>query len=251
MRPQPPLLAPGAGHRHAGRVRARKLLASAQTPTGATVTLFREPEGFTVRIGNDVLMNSRTHGSEQEMVRVAAAALAGRKQPRVLVGGLGMGFTLRAVLDVLGPDAEVVVAELLPCVVEWNRGVLASLSRAALEDGRVTVAVADVVDVLAAHAAEFDVILLDTDNGPEAFSSPRNALLYAPEGLATTRAALRPGGVLVVWSAFASRAFEKAMRQAGFAVRTHVVRARTDAGKGARHTLFVGRAGRQASTSRA
>jgi len=223
------------------RVRARQLLASAATPEGATVSLFREAEGFTVRVGSDVLMDSRVHGSEQAMAHVAAAAIANQREPRVLIGGLGMGFTLRAVLDVLGPDGEVVVAEILPCVVEWNRDMLASLSGSALEDPRVRVEVIDVVDLLATQAAAFDAILLDVDNGPEAFSAPRNARLYAPAGLAMTRAALRPGGVLVVWSAFTSRAFQRAMAHAGFAVETHSVRARSNVRKGAHHTLFVGR----------
>ncbi|MBI5506439.1 MAG: hypothetical protein HY899_16735 [Deltaproteobacteria bacterium] len=222
-------------------MRARELLASAVTADGATLALFRESEGFVVRLGNQVLMGSRSRGSEQAMAQVAAAALAGRRRPRVLVGGLGMGFTLRSVLDAFAADAEIAVVEMMPCVVEWNRGVLAPLSGDALADPRVRLETADVGDYLAAAAANFDAILLDVDNGPEAFSAPGNARLYAPAGLATVRAALRPGGVAVVWSAFASGAFEKALARAGFAVETLHVRARGRTRKGSHHTLFVGR----------
>jgi len=178
------------------------------------------------------------------MAEVAAAALVGRPQPRVLVGGLGMGFTLRSVLDALGDDAQVVVAELLPCVVEWNRGVLAPLSQAALDDPRVRLETVDIADYLALHKSSFDAVLLDVDNGPEAFSAPGNARLYTPAGLAILRAALRPGGVLVVWSAFASNAFVKALARAGFnGAQMLTVRARSNTRKGSRHTLFVARSG--------
>lgn len=222
-------------------VRARELLASAITPDGATMTLFREADGFVVRLGNHVLMASRSRGSEQAMARAAAAVLSGRARPRVLVGGLGMGFTLRAVLDEVGTGAEVVVIELMGCVVEWNRSVLAPLSDAALNDPRVRLEIADVGDCLASASAAFDAVLLDVDNGPDAFSAPANARLYTPAGLAMMHRALRPGGVLVVWSAFASSRFEKAMARAGFAVETLSLRARGETRKGSHHTLFVGR----------
>lgn len=222
-------------------MRARELLASSVTADGATLSLFRESDGFVVRLGNQVLMGSRSRGSEQAMAQVAAVALAGRRRPRVLVGGLGMGFTLRSVLDAFAADAEIVVVELMPCVVEWNRGVLAPLSQAALEDPRVSLETADVGEYLASAAVPFDAILLDVDNGPEAFSAPGNARLYGQAGLATARAALRPGGVAVVWSAFPSSAFEKALARAGFTVETLHVRARGKTRKGSHHTLFIGR----------
>jgi len=223
-------------------VRARELLASALTADGADITLFREADGFVVRLGNQVLMASRAHGSEQAMADAATAALAGRRNARLMVGGLGMGFTLRAVLDAAGDDAEVVIVELLPCVVEWNRGVLAPLSATALEDPRVRLVTMDVAEYLASPRELFDAVLLDVDNGPEAFSAPGNARLYTLDRLRMIHAALRPGGLLVVWSAFASRAFEKTLARAGFTVETLRVRARGNTRKGSRHTLFVARA---------
>lgn len=223
-------------------MRARELLASALTADGADITLFREADGFVVRLGNQVLMASRAHGSEQAMADAATAALAGRRNARLMVGGLGMGFTLRAVLDAAGDDAEVVIVELLPCVVEWNRGVLAPLSATALEDPRVRLVTMDVAEYLASPRELFDAVLLDVDNGPEAFSAPGNARLYTLDGLRMIHAALRPGGLLVVWSAFASRAFEKTLARAGFTVETLRVRARGNTRKGSRHTLFVARA---------
>ncbi|MFN2425279.1 MAG: hypothetical protein ABR587_02390, partial [Candidatus Binatia bacterium] len=192
-------------------MRPRELLGSGTTAEGAPITLHAEAGGYVVRIGNEVLMSSRSHGSEQAMAAASLDPALRSPRPRVLIGGLGMGFTLRATLDVLPKKAEVVVAEIFPCVVEWNRGVLAPLSADALSDARVRLEVADVRRVVASPREGFDAILLDVDNGPDAFTTTGNAALYAPAGLAALRAALRPGGVLAVWSVSPSRAFEKAL----------------------------------------
>ena len=159
----------------------------------------------------------------------------------MLVGGLGMGFTLRATLDLLPPDATVVVAELVPAVVEWNRGPLGPLAGHPLKDPRVRVEVGDVGGDASRRARErFDAILLDVDNGPAAFTAAHNAGLYDNAGVAAARAALRSGGVLAVWSAWEDRKFEQRLRYAGFTVEVERVRARLKKG-GPRHTIFLGR----------
>lgn len=215
-------------------------LDSAPLPDGSgEMRLFRRGEEFSVRLGIGVeLMNSRQHGSEEALARLGCAGLAGRA--RVLVGGLGLGFTLRATLDALGPDAEVVVAELVPALVGWARGPLAPVFGAVLDDARVEVRIGDVGALLRASPAGFDSILLDVDNGPEALTVPGNDSLYGPAGLGTARAALRPGGTLAVWSAAPDAAFGRRLSQAGFTVAEHRERARGARG-GARHVIWLAR----------
>jgi len=150
-----------------------------------------------------------------------------------------MGFTLRATLDTLPPSATVIVAELLPAVVDWNRGVLGPLAGEPLRDRRVSVALGDVSETLRAHRHAFDVVLLDVDNGPAAFTSPANGALYGDRGLALIRRALKPGGVLAVWSAWEDRKFEQRLRYGRFRVKVERVRARLKRG-GPRHTIFLG-----------
>jgi spermidine synthase len=183
------------------------------------------------------LMSSRMHGSEQ-----ALAALAFRRMRApgacVLVGGLGMGFTLRAALDLLPGDATVVVAELVPALVEWNRGPLGSLAGNPLRDTRVRVEIGDVADTLQSNPGRFDAVLLDVDNGPDAFTATTNARLYNDHGLAAARAALKPDGVLAVWSAWEDRKFEQRLRYAGFTVHVERVRGRLKKG-GPKHTIFI------------
>jgi len=162
------------------------------------------------------------------------------EQPCVLVGGLGMGFTLRATLDLLPRDATVVVAELVPAVVEWNRGPLGPLAGHPLKDKRVHVDAGDVAGTLSLSRGRFDVVLLDVDNGPAAFTTAGNARLYDDRGLAAARAALKTGGVLAVWSAREDRKFEQRLRYRGFAVEVERVRGRLKKG-GPRHTIFLGR----------
>lgn len=192
-----------------------------------------------IRVGAIPLMSSAVHGSEEAMVAFGCARLKDEVSPRVLIGGLGMGFTLRATLDALGPRASVVVAELLPPLVEWNRGPLAELSKHALDDRRVSVELDDVRRVITRAPNAYDAILLDVDNGPEALTVASNAGLYSATGLASIRAALRPSAKAVFWSAFAAPAFESRLRSAGFDVRAEPVSARGAVKKGSKHWLYV------------
>ena len=216
------------------------LLGEARTPDGETLTLMRQDDEVVILASGKPLMSSRMHGSEEALASLGCRHLARAEAPVVLVGGLGMGFTLRSALDLLPPSATVVVAELLPAVVEWNRGPIAELAGYPLQDRRVQVAANDVLVTLRGGARRFDAVLLDVDNGPDAFTTSRNAALYRDEGLATIRSALAPAGVLAVWSAREDRKFEQRLRYHGFAVEVHHVRGRLKKG-GPRHTIFVGR----------
>lgn len=224
-------------------MRQREVLARSSTPQGEPLTLTHEHGDHVVRVRNEILMSSRMSGSEQAMAQLALDCGVSPSAARVMVGGLGIGFTLRAVLDVFDADAQVEVVELLGDVVQWNRELLGHYANHPLDDPRVHTHVADLLTYLADAQAGFDAILLDIDNGPEAFTVASNDRLYAPTGLALVYAALRPGGVLVVWSAFRSRRFEQALRRCGFEARSVTTRARAQAGKaggkGARHTLFA------------
>lgn len=217
-----------------------ELLGEARTPEGTHMTLTRRGSEYMILADGKDLMSSRMKGSEEELARLGCALARKVESPCVLVGGLGMGFTLRATLDVLPAEASVVVAELMPSVVEWNRGPLGPLARHPLSDRRTKLEVGDVGVLLRAARERFDAILLDVDNGPVAFSQESNAGLYDNAGLLMIRAALRPGGVLAVWSAWDDRKFEHRLRHHGFAVETVHVRARLQKG-GPRHTIFVGR----------
>jgi spermidine synthase len=220
-------------------VKPLELLGEAQTPDGTTIRLTRRDREYIILAGGRPLMSNRMHGSEQALATFGCRDVPPR-EPRVLVGGLGMGFTLRATLDLLPADALVVVAELVPALVEWNRGPLGPLAAHPLKDRRVRVEAGDVLDTLRASAGAFDAILLDVDNGPAAFTATANASLYGDAGLATARDALRPGGALAVWSAWEDRKFEQRLRHAGFRVTVERVRARLKQG-GPRHTIFIGR----------
>jgi spermidine synthase len=208
------------------------------------MVLYQRDTEFVIRVGAVALMSSAAHGSEEALAELACARVAERDGARVLVGGLGMGFTLAAALARLGPSARVEVAELVPAVVVWNRGPLAHLAGRPLEDARVSVVEGDVADRVRGARAAFDAILLDVDNGPDAFTVEANRWLYSAAGLAALYAALRPGGVLGVWSVAPDHEFTRRLGQAGFAVEEHVVRARR--GKGGRHVLWLAerRAGR-------
>ena len=207
--------------------------------TNVELQLYQSGDLFSIKIpGRGDLMNSRTHGSEKALAELACAKIAGVKKPRVLIGGLGMGFTLAAALQTVGPDAEVVVAELVPEVVEWNRTLIGAPSGHPLADPRSRVYVGDVADLIRQSAGGFDAVLMDVDNGPEALVRRENDWLYSGDGLRATRAALRPRGVLAVWSASPDRAFSKRLQHAGFDVNEHVVRPHR-AGKGPRHTIWI------------
>lgn len=217
-----------------------ELLGETRTPDDETLTLMRQDREFVILANGKPLMSSRMHGSEEALASFGCAHLAEAAHPRVLVGGLGMGFTLAATLAGLAESATVVVAELVAGVVEWNNGPLGEFAGRPLEDRRVEVVVGDVLDVLRSRAAGFDAVLLDVDNGPDAFTSARNSGLYGDRGLATIRAALRPDGVMAVWSAWEDRKFEQRLRAGGFDVDVQRVRARLKRG-GPWHTIFLGR----------
>lgn len=216
-----------------------KELDRAKTPDNLDLRLMRRGTEFSIMLGGNGLMNSRLFGSEEHLAEFAAAALKGRRKAEVLIGGLGMGFTLRAALAAFAPDARITVAELMPAVVTWARGPLADLFEGALDDPRVDVHQGDVAKLIAASPGRYDAILLDVDNGPEALTQADNDTLYGAKGLAEQRRALRPGGVLAVWSAHPDPGFARRLAQAGFKIEEHRVRARKN-GKGARHLIWTG-----------
>jgi spermidine synthase len=215
-----------------------ELLGETRTPDGTDMKLTRRGNEYIILANGKSLMSSRMHGSEEALAQFACRRARTLEQPRVLVGGLGMGFTLRATLDLLPRDAEVVVAELTSMVVEWNRGPLGPLAGHPLKDKRVRVDVSDVAVTLRSCSRRFDAVLLDVDNGPTAFTSSDNARLYDNQGLASARAALKSGGVLAVWSARDDRKFEQRLRYCGFTVDVQRVRGRLKKG-GPRHTIFL------------
>jgi spermidine synthase len=210
----------------------------AVTPDGAELVLRGRGAEFEVRVDGRELMSTRAHGSEEQLARLACHRAMDVPSPRVLVGGLGLGYTLRATLDLLPADARVVVAELVDAVVVWNRDVVGHVADHPLDDGRAEVHVGDVADLLRACVPGFDVIMLDVDNGPDDLSCPANAGLYTVDGLRMVKRALREGGVLAVWSSGPSREFEQRLGDAGFAARTVGVPARGDPGDPS-HAIFL------------
>lgn len=217
-----------------------ELLGQTLSPDGTVMKLIRRSHEYIMLADGAILMSSRMHTSENELATLACQRARTLEKPSVLVGGLGMGFTLRATLDVLAPKASVIVAELVPAVVEWNRGPLGPLAGHPLKDKRVTVEIGDVAATLSSCPGQFDAVLLDVDNGPIAFTTSKNAGLYNNRGIAAAHAALKMDGVLGVWAAQDDREFEQRLRQGRFAVR--VQRARGGLKKsGPRHTLFLSR----------
>jgi len=221
-------------------VKAWELLGRTQGPDGSEMALTFRGGEYVILAGGRSLMSSRMHGSEEALATLTCRDVRTLDQPSVLVGGLGMGFTLRATLDLLPPHASVVVAELVPAVVEWNRGPLGPLAGHPLKDPRVAIEIGDVAVTLRSSPGRFDAVLLDVDNGPAAFTAEQNRGLYDDRGLAAARAALKAGGVLAVWSAWEDRKFEQRLRYAGFTVEVQRVRGRLRKG-GPRHTIFLGR----------
>lgn len=215
-------------------MRPLETVAVARAPDGCELVLARRGEEWLVRVDGKILMSSRLHGSEQALARESLARLPAPAD--VLVGGLGLGYTLRALLDRVSERCQVTVAELVPELVDWNREQLASLHAHALDDPRCRVVVGDVRELLRRSRAAFDLILLDVDNGPVAVAHSGNQELYSPSGLAHCRTALRPGGMLAIWSAGPSPSFEQRLEAAGFEHERLEVPAR-DAGR-ARHVLF-------------
>jgi spermidine synthase len=219
----------------------RVLLGTAEVPGGPPLKLFQRGGDFTIALERNDLMSSRMSGSEAALGTLTCERLAPGPAPRLLVGGYGMGFTLRAVLQAVGPAASVVVAELVPTIIDWARGPMQALTAGCLDDPRVTVRLVDVGALIGAAAREYDAILLDVDNGPDGLTRPGNDGLYGAAGLARARGALRPGGILAVWSAAPDPAFARRLAQAGFAVDEVRVRAR-DNGKGPIHVIWFARA---------
>jgi spermidine synthase len=215
------------------------VLARTRTSNGTELTLTHHPSEFAILADGQSLMTSRMHASEDALAILGCRYARALECPSVLVGGLGMGFTLRAALDVLPHAARVVVAELVPTVVEWNRGPLAALANHPLDDPRVTVESGDVAEVLRSSPGCFDAVLLDVDNGPDAMTAPTNAGLYDARGIGIVREALREGGMLAVWSARDDRQFARRLRAAGFTVQREHPAARPNK-RGARHTILLG-----------
>ena len=195
-----------------------EVLGATSAPDGTDIRLMRRDDEYVILANGRPLMSSRLHGSEEALATLGCAAARRLARPRVLVGGLGMGFTLRAVLDALPSAASVVVAELVPAVILWNRESLAALAEYPLRDPRVRIEVADVGFTLRGNRGRFDAILLDVDNGPAAFTVGVNAGLYDNSGVAAAFAALSPKGTLAVWSAWEDRKFEQRLRFHGFSV---------------------------------
>lgn len=221
-------------------MKPERLIDSTATPDGGELFLYERDGVFTLRIGGIELMTSRAHASEEELAWKAIRLVRRTRRPRVLVGGLGMGFTLRAALDASPRPAEVVVAELLPAVVRWNRDHLGGLAGNPMDDPRVTIEECDLADLIADSPKSFDVVLNDVDNGPSGCSLAANEGLYRAEGLASIRRCLRPGGVLGVWCAEPDSGFERAIAAAGFEVHAEDVYSRS-VPKGPKHALFIGR----------
>jgi spermidine synthase len=221
-------------------VTPRELIDTAIVPCGGeTLRLFRRGRDFMITLGGTELMSSRMSGSEEALAVMTCERLDSAK-PRLLIGGYGMGFTLRAAQAVLGPDARLTVAELVPEIIDWARGPMAKLAAGCLDDPRVEVMLDDVAGVIARARVDYDAILLDVDNGPDGLTRDSNDRLYSTRGLAAAWAAMKPGGLLAVWSAAPDPAFVRRVVEAEFAVDAVGVRARGN-GKGARHTIYFGR----------
>jgi spermidine synthase len=215
------------------------LLDTAKIPDGGgELRLKQRGQEFSIMLGTNELMNSRLSGSEKALATLSCEKIRGRKAPHMLIGGLGMGFTLRAALEELGADATVTVAELVPAVVAWARGPMAEVFQGCLDDPRVAIHDGDVRVLIASGRGAYDAILLDVDNGPDGITHAANDGLYDYAGLAAARKALRPGGVLAVWSSGRDTGFTRRLRDSGFAAEEVGVRA--NGKSGARHVIWLG-----------
>jgi spermidine synthase len=215
-----------------------RLLATAAAPDGTPLTLHEHDGAVSIRVSGVELMSTRQHHSEERLAALACAGLADRRRGAVLIGGLGLGFTLRETLRHVAADATVVVAELVPAVIAWNRDPALGLAADALADPRVELVAGDVAAVLAASRGRFDAVMLDVDNGASGLTTAANAGLYATAGLGMARRSLKPRGRLAVWSAAADPRFATRLAEGGFAVEQ--VRVRLRPGAGGWTTIFVG-----------
>ena len=223
-------------------MKIRELIGTAEVPGGDALRLYRRGDDFIIAIDRNELMSSRMSGSEEALATMTCDRLRSTKAASLLIGGYGMGFTLRAALATLGPDAKIAVAELVPGIIEWARGPMAELAAGCLDDPRVELILGDVSKAIGAATRRYDAILLDVDNGPDGLTREANEGLYSAAGLATARAALRPGGILAIWSAAPDARFTRRLAAAGFQVEEVGVRARSN-GKGPRHVIWFARAG--------
>jgi len=213
-------------------------LDTAEVPGGGQLKLSRRGTEYSIMVGTIELMNSRLSGSEEALATLTQERIADRDEAHVLICGLGMGFTLRAALAVAGPKVRLTVSELVPAIVTWARGPMADLFDGCLDDPRVSISQGDIGELIAAKKEAFDAILLDVDNGPEGLTRRENDRLYDTKGLARTYAALRPGGVLAVWSSGPDSSFTTRLQRTGFAVEEVKVRARQKK-RGARHVIWL------------
>lgn len=214
------------------------LLDTAQVPGGGELRLMRRGAEFSIRLGHNELMNSRLSGSEEALATIACERIRARARPQILIGGLGMGFTLRAALAVLGTEARIIVAELVPAVVTWARGPMRQVFGNSLTDPRVSIRKEDVSHLIRSSRSTYDAILLDVDNGPEGLTRKANDVLYDLEGLRAAYASLRSGGVLAVWSSGPDQDFTRRLRKSGFDVDEVRLRANGTRG-GARHVIWI------------
>lgn len=221
-------------------MKPRELLGTAHIPGGGELRLFKRDTEFTIAIGANELMSSRLSGSEEALARLTCDRLQDQEAPHLLIGGYGMGFTLRAALARLGPQARCTVVELVPEILEWARAPMAELTASCLDDSRVDVITRDVVRIIRHAARAYDAILLDVDNGPNGLTRADNEELYSMHGLTAAKTALKPGGVLAIWSAAPDERFTRRLKHAGFQVDEVMVRAGRN-GKGARHVIWFAR----------
>lgn len=218
-------------------MKPRELIGTARIPGGEELRLFRRGGDFMIVVDREELMSSRMSGSEEALATMTCERLGDRATPHMLIGGYGMGFTLRAALGQLPTQAKVTVAELVPEIIEWARGPMAELAAGGLDDPRVFLRIQDVATVIADGANSYDAILLDVDNGPDGLVRFANDRLYTSSGLNAAKAALKQGGVLAIWSAAPDAAFARKLSRAGFSVEEVNVKARSN-GKGPRHVIW-------------
>ena len=215
----------------------RELIDTAPIPGGQELKLYRRGGDHMIVLDRNELMSSRMSGSEKALAVLTLDRLQNVGNPHLLIGGYGMGFTLRAALAQMGPGGRITLAELVPQIIAWARGPMVELAAGCLDDPRVRLVEGDVAALIASAPGSYDAILLDVDNGPDGLTTPGNDRLYSAAGLATAKAALKPGGILAIWSAAPDVAFTRRLRDAGFLVEEVAVKAR-DNGKGPRHVIW-------------
>ena len=218
-------------------MKPRELVGTAIVPGGDELRLFRRGDDFMIVLDRNELMSSRMSGSEEALASMTCDRLPSGTAPHMLVGGYGMGFTLRAALAILAPSARITVAELVPEIIEWARGPMSQLAAGCLNDPRVELVIGNVADLIGAGRGRYDAILLDVDNGPDGLTRNDNDQLYSVAGLSSAKAALRPGGILAIWSAAPDAVFVRRLKLCGFGVEEVAVRARSN-GKGPRHVIW-------------